>query len=77
MILVLRFVDKREFVMEHLVGLVHVTDTRSLASKEAIYSLLSRFSLSTSRIRRQGYDGASNMRGHINGLRSLIMQDCS
>ena len=63
--------------MELLVGLVHVTDTRSLALKESIYSLLSALSLSPSRIRGQGYDGASNMRGHINGLRSLTMQDCS
>jgi len=38
--------------------------------------LLSQYSLSPSRIRGQGYDGASNMRGHINGLRILIMQDC-
>jgi len=36
MALILRFVDKRGFVMERLVGLVHVTDIRSLALKESI-----------------------------------------
>jgi len=41
MALVLRFVDKKGVFMEHLVGLVYVIDTTSLALKEAIYSLLS------------------------------------
>lgn len=26
-------------------------------------------------VRGQGYDGASNMKGHVNGLRRLIMDD--
>jgi len=41
MVVVLRYVDKIGFVMEHLLGLVHVTDTSSLSLKENIYSLLS------------------------------------
>ena len=47
----------------------------ALSSKEEIYSVLAKLSLSPSRIRGQGYDGASNMRGHINGLRTLILQE--
>ncbi|XP_042022932.1 zinc finger MYM-type protein 1-like [Salvia splendens] len=31
--------------------------------------------LSLSRVRGQGYDGASNMRGEFNGLKSLILQE--
>lgn len=31
----------------------------------------------TSKIRGQGHDGASNMQGEINGLKSLILQDTS
>jgi hypothetical protein len=27
-------------------------------------------------IRGQGYDGASNMKGHANGLKKLIMDEC-
>ncbi|XP_057526316.1 uncharacterized protein LOC130805556 [Amaranthus tricolor] len=38
-------------------------------------SLLMEHSLSPSMIRGQGYDGASNMRGEINGLKTLIMND--
>ena len=75
MAIVLRFVDKMGFVMERLVSLVHVTSTTALSLKEEIYSVLAKLSLSPSRIRGQGYDGASNMRGHINGLRSLILQE--
>ncbi|XP_010693270.1 uncharacterized protein LOC104906235 [Beta vulgaris subsp. vulgaris] len=38
-------------------------------------SLLVEHSLSPSMIRGQGYDGASNMRGEVNGLKTLIMND--
>ncbi|XP_070042930.1 uncharacterized protein [Nicotiana tomentosiformis] len=60
---------------ERFVGLVHVSDTSASSLKEAIYSLLSEHSLSPSKIRGQGYDGANNMRGEINGLKTLIMKD--
>ncbi|CAN1818197.1 Zinc finger MYM-type protein 1 [Linum perenne] len=33
--------------------------------------------LSLSRIRGQGYDGASNMKGEINGLKTLILAENS
>lgn len=77
MALILRYVDKRGFVMERVVGLAHVTSTTAKSLKETIYSMLAQLSLSPSHIRGQGYDGASNMRGHINGLRTLIQNDCS
>ena len=38
-------------------------------------SLLIDHLLSPSKIRGQGYDGASNMKGEINGLKTLIMDD--
>ncbi|XP_075076770.1 uncharacterized protein LOC107819162 [Nicotiana tabacum] len=77
MALVLRYVDKNAEVVERFVGLVHVSDTSACSLKEAIYSLLSDHSLSPSQIRGQGYDGASNMRGEISGLKTLIMKDSS
>ena len=40
MALVLRYVDKRGFVMERLVGLAHVTSTTPESLKETIYSML-------------------------------------
>ncbi|XP_009624742.2 uncharacterized protein [Nicotiana tomentosiformis] len=77
MALVLRYVDKNGEVVERFVGLVHVSDTSACSLKEAIYSLLSDHLLSPSQIRGQGYDGASNMRGEISGLKTLIMKDSS
>ncbi|KAH0655047.1 hypothetical protein KY285_029929 [Solanum tuberosum] len=75
MALVLRFVNKNGEVVEQFIGLVHVSDTSACSLKKAIYSLLSVHSLSPSKIRGQGYDGASNMKGEINGLKTLIMKD--
>lgn len=75
MALVIRYVDRRGFVMERLIGVSHVSQTTSLALKEAIYSLLTYHKHSPSQIRGQGYDGASNMQGYLNGLKTLVMQD--
>ncbi|KAL6572219.1 hypothetical protein OROMI_013177 [Orobanche minor] len=62
-------------VVEQFLGLVHVGDTMTLSLRSAIVSLLIEHSLSPSKIRGQGYDGASNMKGEINGLKTLIMED--
>ncbi|XP_059658418.1 uncharacterized protein LOC132304705 [Cornus florida] len=59
---VLRYVDKNGHVVERFVGLVHLSDTTSISLKKAIDALFSRHGLSISRLRGQGYDGASNMR---------------
>ncbi|XP_021769731.1 zinc finger MYM-type protein 1-like [Chenopodium quinoa] len=72
--LVLRFVNRDSGkVMERFFGIVHVGNTTALTLKDAIMSLLVKHSLSPSMIRGQGYDGASNMKGEINGLKTLIM----
>ncbi|KAL6599039.1 hypothetical protein ACP70R_045903 [Stipagrostis hirtigluma subsp. patula] len=73
--LCLRYVDKEGRVCERFLGVVHVADTASLSLKKAIESLLMDHSLSLSQIRGQGYDGASNMKGEINGLKALIMTE--
>ncbi|XP_016486870.2 uncharacterized protein LOC107807093 [Nicotiana tabacum] len=77
MALVLRYVDENGEVVDRFVGLVHVSDTSAFSLKEAIYSVLSEHSLSPSQICGQDYDGASNMRGEINVLKSLIMKESS
>ncbi|XP_060190744.1 uncharacterized protein LOC132620031 [Lycium barbarum] len=77
MALVLRYVNKEGKIIERFLGLVHVKDTSAKSLKEAIYSLLLDHSLSRSQIRGQGYDGASNMQGEINGLKTLILKDNS
>ncbi|XP_057543269.1 uncharacterized protein LOC130821498 [Amaranthus tricolor] len=74
--LVLRFVNRENgLVVERFLGILHVGDTTALSLKNAIMSLLMEHLLSPSMIRGQGYDGASNMRGEINGLKTLIMND--
>ncbi|XP_066316646.1 uncharacterized protein [Miscanthus floridulus] len=50
-------------------------DTTSLSLKKAIEVLLVSNGLSMQQIRGQGYDGASNMKGDIKGLKTLIMQE--
>ncbi|XP_049414568.1 uncharacterized protein LOC125877264 [Solanum stenotomum] len=75
MAVVLRYVDRRGFVMERLLDIVHVKNTSALSLKEAIVNLLSQHSLSLSYVRGQCYDGASNMQGDINGLKMLIKKE--
>ena len=48
-------------------------DTTASSLKAAIEALFSKHGLSISRLRGQGYDGASNMRGEFNGLKALIL----
>ena len=61
MSVVLRYVDKNAYVIECFIGLKHVTSTTVISLKEALDQLFSKHGLSISRLRGQGYDGASNM----------------
>jgi hypothetical protein len=61
--------------VEHFLGLAHLEDTTSLSLKEAIQSLLVGQHLTLDQIRGQGYDGASNMRGEIKGLKTLFLKE--
>lgn len=73
--LCLRFVDKLGRPCEHFLGVVHASDTTSLSLKNAIEDLLVHHHLTMTQIRGQGYDGASNMKGEIKGLKTLIMKE--
>ncbi|XP_042035304.1 zinc finger MYM-type protein 1-like [Salvia splendens] len=74
--LCLRYVQRKTgLVVERFIGLDHVGDTTALSLRSAIISLFMEHSLSPSKIRGQGYDGASNMKGEIHGLKTLIMED--
>ncbi|KAL9830568.1 putative transcription factor and/or regulators TTF-type(Zn) family [Arabidopsis thaliana] len=77
MAVVFCFVDKHGTVKERFIGLIHVKETFSASLKCAIDSLFAKLGLSIKQLRGQGYDGASNMKGEFNGLRSLILRENS
>ncbi|KAH9697276.1 TTF-type domain-containing protein [Citrus sinensis] len=64
---------KNGYVFERFIGFKHVTCTTAISLKEALDQLFSKYGLSISRLRKQGYDGASNIQGEFNGLSTLIM----
>ncbi|XP_042396808.1 uncharacterized protein LOC121986953 [Zingiber officinale] len=59
---VLRYVNKHGCVIEIFLAIVYVSDTSAISLKKAIDELFAKHKLSLSRLRGQGYDGASNMR---------------
>ena len=61
--------------MERFLALQHVIDTTSESLKVSLLALLDKYNLSISKIRGQGYDGASNMRGEFNGLQRKILEE--
>ncbi|CAN1142139.1 Zinc finger MYM-type protein 1 [Linum perenne] len=65
---VLRYVDGKGCVLKRFLGVCHVSDTKAISLKKAIESMLVKHGLSISKVRGQGYDGASNMKGELNGL---------
>lgn len=76
MAVVVRFVDKKGFIQERFLDLVHVHDTSSATLHKELCSVLSYHNLDVQNIRGQGYDGASNMRGEWNGLQAKFKEDC-
>ena len=75
MVVVLCFVDKKGRVVERFLSLVHISTITALSLKTTLEFLFAKHGLSLSRIRGQGYDGASNMQGEFNGLKSLILKE--
>ena len=65
---------KKGIIIERLLGIVHVASTTTLSLKYTIECLLCEHNLSLSKLRGQGYDGASNMQGATNGLKTLILK---
>ncbi|KAJ6972545.1 zinc finger MYM-type protein 1-like [Populus alba x Populus x berolinensis] len=70
---VLRYVDNNGYIIERFLGIQHVRDTTASSLKAAIKALFSKHGLSISRLRGQGYDGASNIQVEFNGLKTLIV----
>ncbi|PIN18599.1 hypothetical protein CDL12_08734 [Handroanthus impetiginosus] len=65
MAVVLRYIDKGGFIMERLLGIVRVTKTTTLSLKSTLENLFLKHDL----------NGASNMKGELHSLKSLIMKE--
>ncbi|XP_022871409.1 uncharacterized protein LOC111390581 [Olea europaea var. sylvestris] len=74
MSIILCYIDNSGHVNERFIGIEHVTSTTALSLKAVINKVFSRYNLSMSRLRGQGCDGASNMQGKFNGLKTLILK---
>ncbi|XP_065618794.1 uncharacterized protein LOC136062960 [Quercus suber] len=74
MALVLRYVNQKRIIIERFLGIVHLASTTVLSLKYVIECLLCEHNLSLSKLREQGYDEASNMKGDINGFKTLILK---
>uniref|UniRef100_A0A453HXG2 DUF4371 domain-containing protein n=1 Tax=Aegilops tauschii subsp. strangulata TaxID=200361 RepID=A0A453HXG2_AEGTS len=75
MVVVLRYVDKLGLILEHLVGVVHVSETSATCLKSALEKLLANIGLSFKQVRGHCYDGASNMGGEFNGLKAKFLEE--
>ncbi|XP_004512321.1 uncharacterized protein [Cicer arietinum] len=75
MVVVLRYVNKNGSIVERFLGIFDVKDRTSLSFKKQIDELFCKHGLSISRVRGQGYDGASNMQEEFSGLKSLILEE--
>ncbi|KAK9757909.1 hypothetical protein RND81_01G194300, partial [Saponaria officinalis] len=64
MAIIVRYVSNG-VVMERFLGVVHVIDTTALSLKSGVVEFFTKHGLSISKLRGQGYDGASNMRGKL------------
>ena len=74
--IVVRFVDEEGMIQERFLDLVHVRDTLSATLKTSLWKQLLHYQFDVSKIRGQGYDSASNMRGKWNGLQALVLEEC-
>ena len=70
-----RFLDDHGELQERFLAIKHITDCTSAGIEEALVDMLGYHGLPISRLRGQGYDGASNMRGEFNGLQKLIRDE--
>jgi hypothetical protein len=62
-------------VREDFIGFAPVKDKTGTAIKAAIIKGLQQVHLDLGNLRRQGYDGASAMKGHLSGCAALISKD--
>ncbi|CAC5377291.1 unnamed protein product [Mytilus coruscus] len=75
--LCIRFVDSiKSEVREEFMGFVELTKTDAENIAENIMTYLKKWGLDIAKLRGQGYDGASVMSGHVNGVQTRIRRNC-
>ncbi|XP_070673170.1 uncharacterized protein [Malus domestica] len=75
MTVILCYVDKNGKVIERFVKVQHVPNTTSNTLKESIDAFIHFNELSFFNLRGQSYDGANNMKGEFNGLKTKILNN--
>lgn len=75
LVVCIRWVDEELNIHEDPVELIHLLKTDAETITSALKDCLIIFSLPISQCCGQGYDGASNMSGHLNGVAARIERD--
>ena len=73
----MRYVNNFEEAVERFIGVVHVSNTSAHSLKSVVELFLTTHGLSISKLRGKWYDGDSNMRGELNGLKTLTLNENS
>ncbi|CAN1825356.1 Zinc finger MYM-type protein 1 [Linum perenne] len=76
MALIFRFVNSAGILTKRFFTIKGISETSSETLKQFICDVLSQYNLQVKKLRDQGYDGASNMSGKFNGLKTLFLKDC-
>ncbi|XP_022893961.1 zinc finger MYM-type protein 1-like [Olea europaea var. sylvestris] len=76
MTIILRFVNSHSSLIERFFAIKRVSDITSSNLKNEICDVLAQYELRLNKMRVQGYDGTSNMRGAWNGFQALFLRDC-
>ena len=71
----IRWVDQHFDIHEDFIGLVQLDRTDADSICQAIKDVLTRCILPLSQCRGQGYDGASNMMGHLRGVATQLRKE--
>ena len=74
LVICIRWVDSQYSVYEEPIGMFNVPQTDSSTILTAIKDVLMRCSFPIEKCRGQGYDGASNMMGRLNGVATKMKQ---
>lgn len=68
----IRYVDSKFEIHEIFTSLYNTPDSKALTFFDTIKDILIRFSLTTSNLRGHCFDGAANMSGKLNSVKTLI-----